>query len=80
MNSIAGRSMIGSNYFGTVLVAGRNLVPNPAAGITAIVARSIFDQSYRLVIVISPKNVHGSTDSCFDINIPDLNGLDEIKC
>ncbi len=31
----AGVSMIGSNSFGTALVAGRNRVPSPAAGMTA---------------------------------------------
>jgi hypothetical protein len=32
----AGVSMIGNSSFGTALVAGRNLVPNPAAGMTAV--------------------------------------------
>ena len=34
---MVGLSTIGSISFGVALVAGRNLVPNPAAGITALV-------------------------------------------
>ena len=36
MNWMAGLSTIGSISFGCALVAGRNLVPNPAAGMTAL--------------------------------------------
>ncbi len=35
-SSMPGVSTTGSNSFGTVLVAGRNRVPNPAAGTTAV--------------------------------------------
>jgi hypothetical protein len=33
--------MIGSNSFGTAFVAGRNRVPIPAAGMTAVCARMV---------------------------------------
>ncbi len=35
-NSMPGVSTTGSNSFGTVFVAGRNRVPIPAAGTTAV--------------------------------------------
>ena len=35
-SSMPGVSTTGSNSLGTVLVAGRNRVPNPAAGTTAV--------------------------------------------
>src|SRR4051812_39082914 len=38
---IAGRSTTGSISFGVLFVAGRNRVPNPAAGITALVTAGI---------------------------------------
>src|SRR5699024_9495511 len=36
INSIPGVSTTGNNSFGTVLVAGKNLVPIPAAGTTTV--------------------------------------------
>ena len=45
-----GRSTTGSNSFGTALVAGRNRVARPAAGITALLARGRPDEAIRMTL------------------------------
>jgi hypothetical protein len=53
MYCIVGLSTIGNISFGCALVAGKNLVPSPAAGITAFRNFIKISPSYKK---ISPKN------------------------
>src|SRR5437660_11609098 len=60
---IAGLSTTGSISFGVALVAGRNLVPRPAAGMTALVTGALMRAT--LVVCQLPRDAPAVTPVCF---------------
>ena len=71
-SSIPGVSTTGSNSLGTVLVAGRKRVPNPAAGTTAVCG--IGTRGRVIVHTLSPSSYHIACDgamSSWTRGVPD---------